>query len=82
MGFWSNIKRKKSCLFAGGVVAGLILPPLVKSKIVHKAAVNMAAKGMNLKDSAVCAYASVKEELRDVYAEAGKKAVEGGGPAE
>lgn len=81
MRFWSNIIKKKGCLFVGGVVAGLILPPLIKSKIVYKAAVNLTAKGMNLKDNAVCAYESVKENAQDVYAEAKKKAAEGDGPA-
>lgn len=34
----SFVKGNKGCLFAGGVAAGLLLRPLVKSKTAHKAA--------------------------------------------
>lgn len=74
--------KKKVWAFVGGVAAGLILPPLVKSKTARKAAVSVVAKGMNLKDDAKTAYESIKEDAQDVYAEAKQKAAEGDGPAE
>lgn len=82
MGFLSTIKKKKRYAFIGGAVAGLILPPILKSKTIHKAAVCVTAKGMGIKDGAVATYETIKEDAQDVYAEARKKAAEGDAPSE
>ena len=82
MGFLSCIKEDKKCVFIGGIVAGLILPSLAKSKTARKAAVNLTAKGMGLRENAVTAYESIKEDAQDVYSEAKRKASEGDGPTE
>lgn len=81
MGILSFVFEKKVWTFVGGVAAGLILPPLVKSKTVRKAAVAVTAKGMSLKDDAKAACESIKEDAQDVYAEARQRAAEGDGPA-
>jgi hypothetical protein len=36
--------------FAIGAAAGLVLPPVLKSKTVRKLVVSVAAKGMSLRD--------------------------------
>lgn len=77
-----RFKSDKRWIFVGGIIAGLILTPLAKSKTVHKAAVNVTAKGMELKDCAMNTYECIKEDAQDVYAEAKKKAAEGDGPAQ
>jgi gas vesicle protein len=59
--------------FAIGAITGLLLPPVVKSKTARRAAVAVTAKGMALKDNAVAAFESVKEDAQDVYAEAKQK---------
>jgi hypothetical protein len=76
MGIFTFLIRKKLLAFAGGVAAGLILPPIAKSKAARKAAVSLVAKGMCLKDSALAAYESVREDAQDIYEEAKKKASE------
>lgn len=63
----------KACALATGVVAGLVLPPLLKSETVREATVSVVAKGMSLKDSAKCAIETIKEEAADVYSEAKNK---------
>lgn len=80
MGLISAIAGKKGILFAGGILAGLVLTPIVKSKTVRKAAVAVTAKSMSLKDDAVSAFESIKEEAQDIYAEAKYKQCEGDGP--
>lgn len=77
-----NIKEHKRWVFVGGIVAGLILPSLAKSKSVHKAAVNLTSKGMSLKDAAISTYECIKEDAQDVYAEAKCKATDGDAPVE
>lgn len=80
MGLISAIAGKKGLLFVGGILAGLVLPPIVRSKTVRKAAVAVTAKSMNLKDNAVSAFESIKEEAQDIYAEAKYKECQGDGP--
>ncbi|MDR1440618.1 MAG: DUF6110 family protein [Clostridiales bacterium] len=70
MGIVAFLLRKKLLTFAGGVAAGLILPPLVRSKAARKVAVAAVAKGLSLKDDALAAYESIKEDAQDIYAEA------------
>ena len=82
MGVLSFFARKKVWTFVGGIAAGLVLPPLVKSKTARKAAVSVVAKGMSLKDEAQAACESIKEDAQDVYAEARQKADEGDGPVD
>ncbi len=74
MGILSTIVNKKAWVFVGGIAAGLVLPPIVKSKAARKAAVCVTAKGMRLKDDAVAAYNTIKEGAQDVYAEAKEQA--------
>ena len=63
----------KGWKFVCGLAAGLILPPVLKSNAVRKAAVNVTAKGMQLKDNATSSICSIKEEAQDIYAEAKNK---------
>lgn len=74
MGIWSSIVSKKAWVFVGGIAAGLLLPPIVKSRAARRAAVCVTAKGMRLKDDAVAAYNTIKEDAQDVYAEAKEQA--------
>lgn len=74
MKFMYRFREHKGWAFVGGVVAGLILSPLAKSKAARKAAVCLTAKGMSLRDGAVYTYERIKEDAQDVYAEAKKKA--------
>lgn len=60
----------KFWLFAGGLLSGLILPPALKSRAAHKAAVNITAGGMQMRDDAKARAQAIKEEAQDVYAEA------------
>ena len=71
MNIFSILKGKKAITFIGGIVAGLALPSIVKSKTMKKAAVQVVAKSLYIKDDA-----------QDVYAEAKKKALEGDCPCE
>lgn len=80
MSILSFLGRKKLWAFVGGVAAGLVLPPLVKSKTARKAAVSVVAKGMGIKDDAKAACEAIKEDAQDVYAEAKQKAAQGDGP--
>jgi len=70
MSIWSKFAKKKVLTFVAGTAAGLILPPIVKSKAARKAAVTVTAKGMQLKDDARSAFETIKEDAEDVYAEA------------
>ena len=73
MSIWSKITNKKVLTFVVGTAAGLILPPIVKSKTARKAAVSVTAKTMQLKDDAQSAFETIKEDAEDVYAEAKEK---------
>jgi len=73
MSILSKITNKKVLTFIVGTAAGLILPPIVKSKTARKAAVCVTAKSMQLKDDARSAFETIKEDAQDVYAEAKEK---------
>ncbi|MFV0414064.1 MAG: DUF6110 family protein [Oscillospiraceae bacterium] len=76
MGVFSFLAHKKVWAFAGGVLAGLVVPKILQSKTARKAAVSTLAKGMELKDDAKAAYESIKEDAQDVYAEAQQQSAE------
>jgi len=82
MNIFSILKGKKAITFIGGIVAGLALPSIVKSKTMKKAAVQVVAKSLYIKDEAKSACEAIKEDAQDVYAEAKKKALEGDCPCE
>lgn len=74
------LKELKKWRFVGGVVTGLVLVPLAKSKAARKAAVNLTAKGMAIKDCAMEAYESIREDAQDICAEAKQKSTDTDGP--
>jgi hypothetical protein len=60
--------------FAGGAVAALIVPKILKSDCVRKAAVHAVAKGMRLQNDALCAFEEIREDAQDIYHEAKDRA--------
>ncbi|MDR2670537.1 MAG: hypothetical protein LBC26_02295 [Oscillospiraceae bacterium] len=70
MNLLTTLLNKKTCTFAVGVAAGLVLPLVVKSKATRRAAVNLVVQGLKLRDNAQTALASIQEEAQDIYAEA------------
>ena len=60
--------------FAGGAAAALIVPKLLKSARVRKAAVCAVAKGMQLQNDALGALAEIREDAQDIYHEAKDRA--------
>lgn len=80
MSVFSHIKYKKVWSMVGGIAIGLVAPSVLKSQTARKAAVNVVAKSMSLKDSATATCVSIKEDAQDVYAEAKQKAVSGDAP--
>jgi hypothetical protein len=73
MNILTTLLNKKTCTFAAGVAAGLALPLAVKSKAARRAAVNLVARGLRLRDNAQTALASIQEEAQDIYAEAKRR---------
>jgi hypothetical protein len=59
--------------FGAGVAAAVIGCKVYKSKAFRKAAANILAQWMNLRDEAKFTVAKIKEEAEDIYAEAAGK---------
>lgn len=76
MGFISCITNKKVLAFVGGIATATIGVKILKSGPVRKAAVKTLACGMKLKDDAMTAMETIKEDAQDVYSEARQQQAE------
>ena len=56
--------------FGCGVAVALVGGKVISSRCVRKAAVNVVAKGLQIKDEAQHQICAIKEEAEDIYAEA------------
>jgi hypothetical protein len=74
----SDVKKilEKSNLiaFVGGAVAAAIVPGILRSAPVRKAAVCAVAKGMKLQEDAIGAFEEIREDAQDIYCEAKDRA--------
>jgi hypothetical protein len=68
------LERSSLIAFVGGALAAAVVPGIVKSAPVRKAAVYAVAQGMKLQEDAVGAFEEIREDAQDIYCEAKDRA--------
>jgi|GEM_PF-2016982 len=70
MGIIGCLTNKKVLAYIGGIATATLGVKILKSGPVHRAAVRTAAESMKLRDSAMNAFETIKEDAQDLYHEA------------
>lgn len=70
MSIFGFIANKKVLAYLGGLATATLGVKLLKSEPVRKAAVRTLAGGMKLRDNAMSAFETMKEDAQDLYHEA------------